>query len=131
MNHPEAAIQTHGLTKDYGAGRGVFELDLEVRAGEILGFIGPNGAGKSTTMRVLLGLAQPTSGTARLLGCDITSEGLAIRTHTGYLAGDFGLYAQMTGRAILDYLSRLRGGVPAGRIAALAERFDAQLDRRV
>ena len=131
MNHPEAAIQTHGLTKDYGAGRGVFELDLEVRAGEILGFIGPNGAGKSTTMRVLLGLAQPTSGTARLLGCDIASEGLAIRTHTGYLAGDFGLYAQMTGGAILDYLSRLRGGVPAARIAALAERFDAQLDRPV
>jgi ABC-2 type transport system ATP-binding protein len=131
MNHPEAAIQTHGLTKNYGAGRGVFELDLEVRAGEILGFIGPNGAGKSTTMRVLLGLAQPTSGTARLLGCDMASEGLAIRAHTGYLAGDFGLYAQMTGGAILDYLSRLRGGVPGGRIAALAERFDAQLDRPV
>jgi ABC-2 type transport system ATP-binding protein len=131
LSNPEAAIQTEGLTKDYGAGRGVFELDLEVRAGEILGFIGPNGAGKSTTMRVLLGLAQPTSGTARLLGRDMASEGLAIRTHTGYLAGDFGLYAQMTGGAILDYLSRLRGGVPAGRIAALAERFDAQLDRPV
>jgi ABC-2 type transport system ATP-binding protein len=131
MSHPEAAIQTHGLTKDYGAGRGVFELDLEVRAGEILGFIGPNGAGKSTTMRVLLGLAQPSSGTARLLGRDMASEGLAIRSHTGYLAGDFGLYDQMTGAAILDYLSRLRGGVPAGRIAELAERFDAQLDRRV
>src|SRR6516164_3377837 len=104
MSDARAAVQTVSLTKDYGAGRGVFELDLEVRVGEILGFIGPNGAGKSTTMRVLLGLAQPTSGTARLLGHDITSEGLAIRTHTGYLAGDFGLYDQMTGRAILDYL---------------------------
>src|SRR6516164_4167913 len=131
ISNPEAAIQTQGLTKDYGASRGVFELDLEVRTGEILGFIGPNGAGKSTTMRVLLGLAQPTSGTARLLGRDMASEGLAIRTHTGYLAGDFGLYDQMTGGAILDYFSRLRGGVPAGRIAELADRFDAQLDRRV
>ena len=131
ISNPEAAIQTQGLTKDYGASRGVFELDLEVRTGEILGFIGPNGAGKSTTMRVLLGLAQPTSGTARLLGRDMASEGLSIRTHTGYLAGDFGLYDQMTGGAILDYFSRLRGGVPAGRIAELADRFDAQLDRRV
>jgi ABC-2 type transport system ATP-binding protein len=131
MSDGEAAIQTQGLTKDYGAGRGVFQLDLEVRAGEILGFIGPNGAGKSTTMRVLLGLARPTSGTARLLGLDMISDGLTIRSRTGYLAGDFGLYPQMTGSAILEYFSRLRGGVPAGRIAELAERFDAQLDRRV
>jgi ABC-2 type transport system ATP-binding protein len=131
MSDGEAAIQTQGLTKDYGAGRGVFQLDLEVRAGEILGFIGPNGAGKSTTMRVLLGLARPTSGTARLLGLDMVSDGLTIRSRTGYLAGDFGLYPQMTGSAILDYFSRLRGGVPEGRIAELAERFDAQLDRRV
>jgi ABC-2 type transport system ATP-binding protein len=131
MSDARAAVQTVSLTKDYGAGRGVFELDLEVRVGEILGFIGPNGAGKSTTMRVLLGLAQPTSGTARLLGHDMASDGLAIRTRTGYLAGDFGLYPQMTGRAILDYFSRLRGGVSAGRISELAERFDAQLDRHV
>ena len=65
-----AAIRTEQLTKDYGSGHGVFALDLEVRHGEILGFLGPNGAGKSTTMRLLLGLARPTSGSARLLGLD-------------------------------------------------------------
>jgi ABC-2 type transport system ATP-binding protein len=131
LDQAEPAIQTDGLTKDYGAGRGLFALDLVVRTGEILGFIGPNGAGKSTTMRVLLGLAQPTSGGARLLGLDIASDGLAIRRRTGYLAGDFGLYQQLTGRAVLEYFARLHGGVPPDRIAELAERFDAQLDRRV
>lgn len=131
MSQADLAIQTEGLTKDYGAGRGLFGLDLDVRPGEILGFIGPNGAGKSTTMRVLLGLAQPTSGVARLLGLDILSEGLAIRRRTGYLAGDFGLYEQLTGRAVLEYFARLNGGVSAGRVEELAERFDAQLDRRV
>jgi ATPase subunit of ABC transporter with duplicated ATPase domains len=54
---PKLAVQTERLTKDFGSGRGLFGLDLEVRQGEILGFLGPNGVGKSTTMRLLLGLA--------------------------------------------------------------------------
>ena len=65
-----AAISTSGLTKDYGQGHGLFELDLEVERGEIFGFLGPNGAGKSTTMRLLLDLIWPTAGSARLLGLD-------------------------------------------------------------
>jgi len=70
-----AAVRTEGLTKDYGSGRGVFDLDLEACEGEILGFLGPNGAGKSTTMRLLLGLARPTSGRAEVLGHDVTATG--------------------------------------------------------
>ena len=61
----EPAIATSGLSKDYGAGRGLFELDLEVGQGEVFGFLGPNGAGKSTTMRLLLDLIRPSSGSAR------------------------------------------------------------------
>ena len=57
-----AAIRTRGLTKDYGDGHGLFDLDLEVERGEIFGFLGPNGAGKSTTMRLLLDLIGPTRG---------------------------------------------------------------------
>jgi ABC-2 type transport system ATP-binding protein len=124
-------VRTERLTKDYGAGRGLFELDLDVRAGEILGFLGPNGAGKSTTMRLLLGLAAPTSGRASLLGGDVTRDGLSLRRRVGYLAGDFGLYRRLTGAAVLDYFARLHGDIAPGRIAALAERFDAQLDRPV
>lgn len=60
----DAAIRTERLSKDYGAGRGLFELDLEIERGEVFGFLGPNGAGRSTTMRLLLDLISPTSGSA-------------------------------------------------------------------
>jgi ABC-2 type transport system ATP-binding protein len=124
-------IEIRGLSKDYGEGRGVFDLDLNVEPGEILGFLGPNGAGKSTTMRMLVGLIQPTGGGASVLGCDIASGSLEIRRRTGYLAGDFGLYKQLSGRRMLGHLAGLHGRVPAGAIDALAERFDAQLDRPI
>ena len=126
-----AAVRTERLTKDFGSGRGIFDLDLEVREGEILGFLGPNGAGKSTTMRVLLGLARATSGRAELLGHDVASDGLAARRRVGYLAGDFELYDQLSGADVLAYFARLRGGVPGERIGELAERFGADLQRPV
>ena len=122
-----AAVRTERLTKDFGSGRGIFDLDLEVREGEILGFIGPNGAGKSTTMRVLLGLAMPTAGSAEVLGRDV----LSARGRVGYLAGDFELYDQLSGADVLAYFARLRGDVPAERIGELAERFGADLQRPV
>jgi ABC-2 type transport system ATP-binding protein len=124
-------IEVRGLSKDYGAGRGVFGLDLGVERGEILGFLGPNGSGKSTTMRMLVGLIRPTGGRASVLGCDVTSASLEIRRRTGYLAGDFGLYRELTGRRMLDHLAALHGGVERGAIAELAERFDASLDRPI
>ncbi len=123
------AIRTSGLTKDYGAGHGVFDLDLEVARGEIFGFLGPNGAGKSTAMRVLMGLISPTSGSASLLEEDVVRTGPPLHRRVGYLAGDWGLYPTLTGHAALTYLARLRGGVDPGRVRALADRFDAQLDR--
>ncbi len=125
------AIATRGLTKDFGGGRGLFELDLEVQRGEVFGFLGPNGAGKSTTMRLLLDLIRPTSGTASLLGLDAHADSLAIRRRVGYLAGDFGLYPKLTGAAVLDYLGDLRGGVDRVRRDALAERFAADLHRPI
>ena len=125
----DLAIATAGLTKDYGSGHGLFGLDLEVARGEVFGFLGPNGAGKSTTMRLLLDLIKPTSGSARILGLDTAEESLEIRRRIGFLPGDFALYPKLTGRAVLDYLARLRGGVDPRVRDALAERFDADLDR--
>jgi ABC-2 type transport system ATP-binding protein len=127
----DSVIVASGLSKDYGSGRGLFGLDLEVDRGEIFGFLGPNGAGKSTTMRLLLGLIRPTAGSARILGLDTGREGLAIRRRVGFLPGDFALYPKLTGRAMLDYLAQLRGGVDRRVRDALAERFDADLDRPV
>jgi ABC-2 type transport system ATP-binding protein len=123
------AIETHGLTKDYGSGHGVFGLDLEIRPAEIFGFLGPNGSGKTTSMRMLVGLSRPTAGDARVLGLDIVSQSLELRRRVGFLAGDFGMYPKLTGRAMLDYIAQLHGRVDPAQITALAERFDAQLDR--
>jgi beta-exotoxin I transport system ATP-binding protein len=125
------AIRTANLTKDFGGGHGVFELDLEVRRGEILGFLGPNGAGKSTTMRMLLDLIEPTAGSATLLGLDSHRDALSIHARVGYLPGDFELYPRLTGEAVLEYFARLRGGVDARVRDELADRFGAQLDRPI
>ena len=93
------AILTERLTKRYGKNRGVDELDLEVRAGEIFGFLGPNGAGKTTTIRVLLDLIRPTSGRALVLGRDSHRETLAIQARSGYLPGELSLYPDLTRRS--------------------------------
>jgi ABC-2 type transport system ATP-binding protein len=124
-------LATSGLTKDYGSGRGLFGLDLEVRQGEVFGFLGPNGAGKSTTMRLLLDLIRPTSGSARVLGLDTVTDSLEIRRRVGFLPGDFALYPKLTGRAMLDYLAQLRGGVDPRARDALVERFGADIDRPI
>ena len=127
----DAAIRAERLSKDYGAGRGLFELDLEIGRGEVFGFLGPNGAGKSTTMRLLLDLISPTSGSATVLGLDSHRQSLEIRRRIGFLPGDFALYPKLHGAAILDYLAELRGGVDPRIRNELAERFDAELDRPV
>ncbi len=127
----EPVIATSGLSKDYGAGRGLFELDLEVRQGEVFGFLGPNGAGKSTTMRLLLDLIRPTSGSARVLGLDTARNSFEIRRRVGFLPGDLALYPKLTGRVVLDYFAQLRGGVDPRARDALVERFDADVDRPV
>jgi ABC-2 type transport system ATP-binding protein len=124
-------IATAGLSKDYGSGRGLFGLDLEVQVGEVFGFLGPNGAGKSTTMRLLLDLIKPTSGSACVLGLDTAAESLEIRRRVGFLPGDLALYPKLTGRVVLDYLAELRGGVDRRLRDSLVERFGADLDRPV
>jgi ABC-2 type transport system ATP-binding protein len=126
-----AAITTSGLSKDFGSGRGLFDLDLEVEQGEVFGFLGPNGAGKSTTMRLLLDLIKATSGSASVCGLDTRSDSLEIRRRVGFLPGDLALYPKLTGARVLDYLAELRGSVDRRVRSSLAERFDAQLDRPI
>jgi len=127
----QAAIATRGLSKDYGSGRGLFALDLEIERGEVFGFLGPNGAGKSTTMRLLLDLIKPTSGSASILGLDTRKESLEIRRRVGFLPGDLALYPKLTGAKVLDHLAELRGGIDRRVRDSLAERFDAELGRPI
>ena len=104
---PVSPISIRGLTKRYGKLTAVSNLDLEVDQGEILGFLGLNGAGKSTTIRILLDLLRPTGGSASILGHDCQSDGLRARALTGYLPGEMGIYSDLTGREVLDFLAGL------------------------
>ena len=82
------AIETIGLTKYYGSARGIIDLNLSVEEGGFFGFLGPNGAGKSTTIRILLGLISPTSGTAKIFGRTVGMSPKEILSEIGYLSSD-------------------------------------------
>ncbi|MEW1793002.1 MULTISPECIES: ABC transporter ATP-binding protein [Streptomyces] len=116
-------IELHELTKTYGTRRGLTGLTLDVRRGEVFGYLGPNGAGKSTTIRLLLDLIRPTAGHVSVLGLHPRTDGLALRARVGYLAGDFVCDGRQNVRGYLQFLGRLRGGVPQARIDELAERL--------
>jgi ABC-2 type transport system ATP-binding protein len=103
------AIETHELTKRYGNQVAVNALSLEVQQGEIFGFLGPNGAGKTTTLLMLLGLSEPTSGTARVCGHDPNREPLQVKRLVGYLPESVGFYEEMTAVQNLTYVARLNG----------------------
>jgi ABC-2 type transport system ATP-binding protein len=122
---PSAAIATSGLTKRYGRLTAVDRLTLEVEAGEIFGFLGVNGSGKTTTIRVLLDLLRPTSGTAQIFGRDCQSEGLSVRGDLGYMPSEPGFYDDMTGEATLALLAHLGGRpIDASRQRALLDRLE-------
>ena len=129
VQEPAPAISTHGLTKTYGRERGIEDVTLSVRAGEVFGFLGPNGAGKTTTIRTLLGLLRPTAGSARILGLDVWRDGVAARACTGFLPGEFAFDKEVTGEELLDLFADLRGVGDRAYARTLADRFDADLRR--
>jgi ABC-2 type transport system ATP-binding protein len=99
-------IQTHDLSKTYGDISALQSLNLKVPPHSIFGFLGPNGAGKSTTIKLLLGLARPTSGTASIFGMDVGRQSAEIRARVGYLAQDPRYYDDMTARETLRFTVR-------------------------
>jgi ABC-2 type transport system ATP-binding protein len=126
-----AAIQTRGLTKDFGRGKGIFDLDLEVEPGTVHGFLGPNGAGKSTTIRLLLDFLRPTRGSARILDHDARTESLEIRRRVGYLPGEISLPSHLTGRKFLEDSAAIRGKVDREFRRELIQRFGVQVEPRI
>lgn len=123
-------IETKKLTKYYGKARGIIDLDLRVEQGEFFGFIGPNGAGKSTTIRTLLGLIAPTSGSAMLFGKDITTEKEAILQHIGYLPSEALFYQGMKVKDILKLSADLRKRDCTAEAALLCERLQLDVSRK-
>jgi len=114
-------IETHELTKRYGAQTAVNRLSLQVARSEIFGFLGPNGAGKTTTFLMLLGLSEPTSGTARVCGFDPTREALKVKRVVGYLPESVGFYDDLTATENLRFVARLNGIRDGGLPAKLEE----------
>lgn len=124
-------IKAAKLTKYYGKARGIIDLDLTVAQGEFFGFIGPNGAGKSTTIRTLLGLIAPTSGTAMVFGKDVTKEKESILQDIGYLPSEALFYQGMKVEDVLKLSADLRKKDCTAESKLLCERLRLNTARRI
>ncbi len=125
------AIFAEALTKFYGKARGISGLNLSVEKGAFFGFIGPNGAGKSTTIRTLLGLISPDSGTGRVLGLEIGKDKRRILERVGYLPSDNAFYAGMRVRDMLALSAGLRKKDCGSRAAELCERLQLDTGKKI
>lgn len=124
------AIATQGLTKDYGAGHGIFDLDLTVEEGEVFGYLGPNGAGKTTTIKLLMGLIHATRGSATIFGLDADRDAVALKHKIGYVPGELPQFGGWRGSEIVAYIAGLRGDLTDSEVEAVAKRLDLDLGRK-
>src|SRR5438132_2958900 len=124
------AIHIDGLTKDYGAGRGIFDLGLDVAEGDAFGFLGPNGAGKTTTIKLLMGLSHATRGAATIFGLDADRDSVAIKKRVGYVPGELPQFGGWRGSAIVAYLAGLRGDIADADVGTIATQLDLDLGRK-
>ena len=124
------AIGTKGLTKDYGSGRGIFDLDLSVNEGEVFGFLGPNGAGKTTTIKLLMGMTHATRGSATVFGLDVDRDAVAVKKKVGYVPGELPQFGGWRGTEIVAYLAGLRGDVDDAEVERVAKLLDLDLSRK-
>ena len=124
-------IEVNHLTKYYGKARGIVDVSFAEEEGEIFGFIGPNGAGKSTTIRLLLSLIHPTSGSARVFGKDVTTHGPEIRRDIGYLPSEVYYYEGMKVIDLLKYSASFFDCDCNQRIRELSEIMELDLNRRI
>lgn len=124
MSNP--VIDVRNLTKDYGKGRGIFDVSFRMEPGEVFGFLGSNGAGKTVTMRHLMGFIRPQKGTASVLGLDCFNQRAQIQGHLGYLPGEISIADDMTGIAFLTFMAKMKGIRNLDYMHQLIERF--QLD---
>lgn len=121
-------ISISRLTKDYGNSKGIFDISLNIKKGEVYGYLGPNGAGKSTTIRHLMGFSRPQSGTARILGLDCWKQQKEIQKKVGYLPGEIAFPDDMTGLDYLRLIAAMRGMRDFSYAKVLLDYFDINPD---
>src|SRR5512142_3350261 len=131
MSAMDTAIRTAGLSKRFGGLEALAPLDLEIAAGEVLGYLGPNGAGKTTTIRLLLGFLRPTAGRAEIFGLDVQRDTVAAHRHVGYVAGETSLWPSLTGAETLHLLGQVQGRVDLAYRDELIERFAFDPSKKV
>ncbi len=124
-------IEVNHLTKYYGKARGIVDVSFNEEEGEIFGFIGPNGAGKSTTIRLLLSLIHPTSGSAKIFGKDVATHGPEIRRNIGYLPSEVFYYEGMKVIDLLKYSASFFEGDCTQRLQDLSKTMELELNRRI
>lgn len=119
-------IEVSHLTKDYGFGRGVFDVSLQVDRGEVFGFLGPNGAGKSTTIRHLMGFSRPGSGETKILGKDTFDRYFEILQHVGYIPGEIALPAGLDGWEFIRMMQNLQKIHNEERLREMLDLFELE-----
>ena len=119
-----ANIEVQHFTKDYGHGRGVFDISFKIEKGEVYGFLGPNGAGKSTTIRHLMGFSKPDSGHVKILGMDSFENYDKFMDKVGYLPGEIALLEGLTGYEFLDMMEKLKQVKDDAYVKHLCELFE-------
>lgn len=119
-------IEIANLSKNFGSFTALHNVNLTVHQGEVVGFIGPNGAGKSTTIRILLGLLRPSSGSVRIFNKDAFTQAIPIHKKMAYVPGDVTLWPNLTGGQVIDILLQMNGPIPTQRRDELITLF--QLD---
>lgn len=122
-------IKTQSLTKYYGKTRGIENLDLTIKKGEIFGLLGPNGAGKTTTLRMLMGMIKPTAGSATVSGFDCWKQSVQINKISGYIPGDARLYQNETGQSLINTFGKVRKNKKLA--SSLIERFEYDPSKKI
>lgn len=117
-------IEISHLTKDYGFGRGVFDVSISVNRGEVFGFLGPNGAGKSTTIRHLLGFSAPDGGSVKIFGLEAFNRYNRILKHVGYIPGEIALPAGLTGLRFISMMQDMQGVHNEERLNEMLKLFE-------
>ncbi len=120
----ESMIVLSHVTKDYGRGKGIFDVSLQVKKGEVFGYLGPNGAGKSTTIRQIMGFIRSQSGTCSVMGRDCFTQAAWIQRHVGYLPGELSFFEDMTGTEYLDFIAKMKKVSNQSRKKELLDRFE-------
>lgn len=124
-------IEIRGLSKSYGKARGVIDVNLSVREGDIFGFLGPNGAGKSTTIRSILGFLKKDAGEIKVLGLDSVRDHEEILKNVGYMPSEAWFYDTMKVSDVIKYAADIRGGDYSEEAAKICERLKVNTDKRI